>query len=66
MRLECNDKWFKMLKNTENISIGNIHLGIGLEQDRDSIKRVWKPPNLILIYYLFRELSTEGVLKKVL
>ena len=54
--------WFKndnstLLKITEN-----VYLDITLEHYRDSDKRVSKPLNLIFIYYLFSDLSKEGVL----
>ena len=53
-----------MLNNTETIFIGNVHLVINFEYNRDSDKRVWKHLNLILILFLFQDLPIEGVLKK--
>ena len=58
-------QWFKndnftLLKNTETIFRGNIHLVISLEQNKDSDKRVWQKLNLIL----FQDMPIEGVLRK--
>ena len=58
-------QWFKndnftLLKNTETIFRGNIHLVISLEQNKDSDKRVWQKLNLIL----FQDMQIEGVLRK--
>ena len=52
---------FTLLKNT---FIGNVHLVISLELNRNSDKRVWIPLNLILILFLFQDLPIEGVLRK--
>ena len=55
---------FTLLEKTETIFIGYAHLGISLEKNRDSDKRVLKPLNLILILFLFPDLPIEGVFLK--
>ena len=52
---------FTLLENTETIFIGNAHLGISLEKNRNSDKRVLKPLNLILVLFLLPDLPIEGV-----
>ena len=52
------------MKNTETRFIGNVHLGISLEKNRDSNERVLKPLNFIFILFLFPDLPIEGVFKK--
>ena len=53
-----------MLKNTKTILIGNFHLGISMEQNKDSNTRVSKPSNLILICYLYTRIINRGRFNK--